>query len=329
MLLNEYKESYFQALMEMLWRHWTQIGIAGHIADNNSCYTLDPEALLIFTARFARLDQRLYDLVPEWLKQYGTLINIHRLKSLLSKSQWKDTQSLLLILDYASKNGEKKWQKLITSQNKPSETTPLFIDKETGEALFIPKDDSTAPAFGFLRPPYIPNSKISISLPFGTGSALLRLRAHYGATARAEIVMSLLSLPACSVQELARSSRFSWGVIQGVVSELICGGIVSCVPGIGSRKAYTLTEPEKIRQLISVERISYPDWANVYDILGSIWSTVSNPRLSKTSELTIHHELSRCIGGKKRSSLLNSGISELNCLTADKLDQLPAILQSI
>lgn len=326
---NEFKEAYFQSLMDMVWRQWTRIGIAGHTPETNSPYTVDPEALLIFSARLARLDQRLYDLIPEWLKQYGALININRLKTLLAKSHWKDTQSLLLILAYATADGEKRWDKLISSLNAPTPPTPLFTDWDTGNALFIPTEDTTAPTYGFMRAPYHPSAKISTALPQGNATLLLRLRAHYGCTARAEIILSLLCTSACSIQELSRNCRFSWGVIHSVVSELACGGIITCIPGIGSRKAYTLAEPDKIRHLLSVGSTSFPDWVSLFDILGSLWSTITHPRLAQLSEATIQHEINRCLTGRNRTALLTSGIPELSSLTTETIHHLPSILQSL
>ena len=326
MLLNKYKETYYQALTDMLWRQWVAIGIAGYAPETKTTYTADPEALLIFTARFARHNQRLYDLIPEWLKQYGSLINLHRLKTLLAKSQWKDTQSLLLLLTYASAPGEKRWHKLIATQHTPGPATPLFIDPATASPLFIPTQDPTALTLGFLRPPYTPASKITTTLPVTPATHLLRLRAHYGTTARAEIILALLNTPTCSVQELTRVCSFSWGVISSVIAELTCGGIITPMPGVGTRKTYTLTEPAKIKQLISASSIQYPDWPAIFDTLGKTWTTISNPRLATLSEPTIHHEISRCISDTHRARLLKSNILQLRNLTPDTLLQLPSCL---
>lgn len=326
MLLNKYKETYQQALTDMLWRQWVDLGIAGYAPESKSGHTADPEALLIFTARYARYNQRLYDLVPEWLRQYGSLINIHRLKTLLSKSQWKDTQSLLLLLTYATAPGEKRWQKLISTLHTPGPASPLFIDPDSGTPFFIPKADPSAARLGFQRPPYIPAAKITTTLPENPATYLLRLRAHYGTTARAEIILALLNTPACSVQELTRACSFSWGVISSVLAELTCGGIITPMPGVGTRKIYTLTTPEKIKQLISASRIKFPDWPAIFDTLGKISSTLSNPRLATLSEATLRHEINRCISDTHRTRLLQSNLPLLRNLTPDSLLLLPTTL---
>jgi hypothetical protein len=329
MLLNEYKKTYYQALADLLWRQWCHLGIAGHSMDSGMQHSVDPEALLIFTARFARYDQRLFDLIPEWLKRFGTLINLHRLKSLLNKSRWADRQALALMLAYAGADGDKRWNKFSAALNSPATEQDLFLDWQSGEALYTPHFDSLAKQFGFRRNNYIPTAKIAATLPHTPATQQLRLRSHYGTTARAEIILSLLTAPTRSAQNLAKSSGFTWGVVRATLDELICGGIVAETAGIGTRKAYTLTAPAAILNLLNAESISSPPWEDIYDFLGSLWDVVSNPRLANLSEATIRHEITSCFNNQQRAALLNCGIPALAALSPEHLPQLPQILDSI
>ena len=56
MSVREFRDEYFNALLDLVWRQWTRLGISGHIASDNSPYVVDPEALLLFSSSFCRYD---------------------------------------------------------------------------------------------------------------------------------------------------------------------------------------------------------------------------------------------------------------------------------
>ena len=70
MSVNKFKQELLNAILELLWKQWTLLGVAGQINAHDN-FVLDPEALLIFSAHFAKFDQRLYDLVIDWLQCNG------------------------------------------------------------------------------------------------------------------------------------------------------------------------------------------------------------------------------------------------------------------
>lgn len=108
MSVNKFKSDLLDSILELLWRQWTQLGVAGAVNSKDD-WVLDPEALLIFSAHFARYDQRLYDLVIDWLQCNGESINLPRLKALLKRFDHADRKSLGFI---AASVKSKKWQPL-------------------------------------------------------------------------------------------------------------------------------------------------------------------------------------------------------------------------
>ena len=112
--------------------------------------------------------------------------------------------------------------------------------------------------------------------------------------------------------------KITWKTIQDVLEELISGGFVSSVDGVSRGKLYDLPEPDSIRKLFGVRPGSlFPNWLYIYDTIGLLWQTVSNPRLSKVSEETFSHELSSLYSDRLRQKLLKSEHPALNKTNLD------------
>ena len=67
MSATEYKKALLDAILSLLWRQWTGLGVLGYGQPLHNDTFADPEALLITSAKFARYDQRLYDLLVRQL----------------------------------------------------------------------------------------------------------------------------------------------------------------------------------------------------------------------------------------------------------------------
>ena len=90
MSVIEFKHNFFDSLNAFLWRQWIQLGISGQISTDAQRYVIDPEALLLFSSNFCRYDQRLYDLIIDWLNINGNFMNIQRLKAMQKKVHCRD-----------------------------------------------------------------------------------------------------------------------------------------------------------------------------------------------------------------------------------------------
>ena len=168
MSVQEYKRQVYDAIMDMLWRQWSSLGVPGQIAaEKNSVTVLDPEALLLFSAGFARYDQRLYDLILDWMGGHSCLINIQRLKALHAKADFKDTPSLGYISAVAAETEPSRWKKPAGDYS-PSCVVPavaLFRNQDDEPESFIPAYDSISLRYGFERNVRQKSSKIPSDIP--------------------------------------------------------------------------------------------------------------------------------------------------------------------
>lgn len=327
MSVLEFRKELYEFIQDMLWKHWTALGIPGHVSATAEEIIIDPEALIIFSSRFARYDQRLYDLILEWMQLHSSQINIQRLKALNSKAEIKDTASLGYISAVVSEVSPARWKKPTTDySSKTTEAVSLFMNMNDEPESFIPKHDTLALQHGFYRNVRNNTPKVPVPLPAGAATLQLRMRGLLGISARTETLLVLLTSKICKVQDIVERSGFIWKSIQEVLDELIAGGFVSYLSGCSRGKQYYLTEPEKIRKCLDAENVMFFNWLNIYDTLGLIWQSISNPRLSKLSDETINSMLTTLYENKLQRLLINSNAPSLKYA---KLKEIIEIIRSV
>ena len=331
MSAQEYKKQVFEAVQNLLWKQWTALGVPGHIATSKSNTVLDPEALLVFSAGFARYDQRLYDLILDWLQVHSPQINIQRLKALHVKAEWKDSASLGYMSTVAAKTNPTRWKKPAMDYlpDDPSSPVALFLDENGEPERYIPRQDKQALKYGFRRNVRIDAQDLSASLPKTTSTLLLRMRGFLGISARAETLLVLLTSPRCKVQDIVDRSGFTWKSIQDVLGELASGGFVSSVDGVSRGKLYYLPEPNSIRKLFGIRQgCLFPNWLCIYDAIGLLWQTISNPHLGEVSEETFSNELDCLYSDRLQQKLLKSGHHALGKTNLDHTS-FPRLISSL
>lgn len=328
MSAREYKKRLYEAVLDLLWKQWTALGIPGHVAASKSNTVLDPEAMLVFSAGFARYDQRLYDLIQDWLQVHSSQINIQRLKALQAKSEWKDSASLGYMAAVTAEADPIRWKKPAAGGKPDDAASPvgLFLDEDGRSERFIPRRDALALQYGFVRNIRRSTQKIPVSLPRTTLTLLLRMRGLLGISARAETLLVLLTTPQCKVQDIVDRSGFIWKSIQDVLGELTLGGFVSTLDGVSRGKLYYLSEPETICRVFGVRQgCTFPNWLSIYDSIGLLWQTVSNPRLNDVSSETVSNELETLYAECLRKKLLTSGCPGLSKTGLD-LTEFPKLI---
>lgn len=322
MSAQEYKIQLFASIQDLLWAQWTALGIPGQMSASTPETVLDPEALLLFSAGFARYDQRLYDLILDWLEIRSSQINIQRLKALHRKMKSKDTASLGYISAVTAETDPTRWKKPAEDYMRGNAASPvaLFRNQDDEPERFFPAQDDLALKCGFSRNHRRNSRKIPAKLPNKTATLLLRMRGLLGISARAEAILLLLSSTRCTVQDIVDRSGFSWKSVQDVLEELAAGGFVSSVNGITRGKVYLLNSPEKLRKVFDVQKCFFPNWLNIYDSIGLLWRTVSNPNLAKVSAETFQNELRRIYIDELQKKFLTSGHAVLSKADLNYLD---------
>ena len=327
MSVIEFKKDLLDAILDLVWKQWTQLGVTGQIG-TDSTLVLDPEALLIFSARFARFDQRLYDLVIDWLHCNGESINLPRLKAVLKRFPEADKKSLGFI---AASTKLKKWNVLAKSLLPDEEVAveTMFFAPDGSANDFTPHPDETAVRYGFRRSRYVPGSKV---MPFpqnGAAALLLRLRGAFGMSARAEAVLTMLNRDFCRIQYVADASGFSWKASRDVLNELCSSGIAATLDRNRRGRTYFLKDAKTVRSLFGVDRVSFPDWPTIFDMLHVLWECLGNPRLAEVSEKTAWGELRRVFAQKIGDRMQGCGIDSLSKLAAESVTALPELLREL
>ena len=321
MSVRKFKSDLLDSISELLWRQWTQLGVAGAVNSKND-WVLDPEALLIFSAHFARYDQRLYDLVIDWLQCNGESINLPRLKALLKRFDHADRKSLGFIVASVK---SKKWQQLAKSLlPKDSGVETMFFGNE-----FVPKPDETALRYGLKRNQYVQSNKVMPFASTGNASLLLRLRGAFGISARAEAILTMLNKEFCRIQDVVDAGGFSWKAASDVLDELCTSGIAVTLDKNKRGRTYFLKDSNTMHKLFEIKTVKFPDWLTIFEMLSVVWECISNPRLAEVSERTAVGELQRELAEKVNARLQNCGITTLSKLTSESVLTLPESVHSL
>lgn len=295
MLAEKFKAQFADTIMDFLWRQWSKLGVFGHMNKIDNNLVIDVEALLIFSSSFCRYDQRLYDLIIDWLIVNESLINIQRLKTLFKEAYHKDGNSLAYIAAQLNAHNKTRWHRLAKDYSVVSRnhTQFMFTDITNDNLNFCPHEDEIALKYGFSRSPYIFSGKITSMPNAHAATLLLRMRGILGVSARAETILILLEQKKCLIQELATKSNFAWKSIQDVLEELMLSGYVESVTGDKRGKYYILVSPAKIKSFFNVDSFSFIAWQQFFNIISILWSVVSNPNFAQLSDLTFYNEISR------------------------------------
>jgi hypothetical protein len=80
--LKEFKEKFYNDLLEIHWRHWTALGVTSHMKPEKT-WIIDLEPLIISTLTIGLQDKRLLSSSIEWLINNGEWINLSRLKRIV------------------------------------------------------------------------------------------------------------------------------------------------------------------------------------------------------------------------------------------------------
>ena len=328
MFASRFRQLYTDAILELLWKQWSSLGVSGHIDSAGNSFILDPEALLLFSSFFARFDQRLYDLVIEWLQLNGESINIPRLKAILKKFPFADKQSLGLM---AALVKNKRWQCFAKTlrPKKSSEKQALFLNTDGSGNVFIPHLSETALLYGYMRNEYVPGNKVVAFDNSTPGTLLLMLRGAFGLSARAEAIITMLNMDYCRIQDVADCGKYTWKATSDALEELYLSGIVVTLDGTKRGRSYFLKDASALRSLFGIKKVVFPDWCGIFNVLGRIYQIFNNPHIDDVSEKTIIGEVQAAFAGKNSYHLHLCGIPALARFTPDAICELPKIIRSI
>lgn len=298
MSLLSFKEELHEAIQDLLWRQWSRLGVAGYADEEASALVLDPEALLLFTSRWCSTEDRLYDAVVQWLSLRGGLINVSRLKALQKQSAWKVPSLLGKMAAEPALQDDKRWQRIAEEWRDSSE--------EGMPEQSLLAAEGKAP---------LSTRKVSRRLPQGAATALLRLRASVGVSARAEVLLLLMLSPYCPATELSARSGYSRSALHELLKEMVQGEAIEQETETPRGNCLLLRDAALWRAMLHLpETTEFPHWQHLYDALGLLWKTLANPRLGALSDQTQEAEWTRVYKNSVRRHLM---LSRLPALLSD------------
>ncbi len=235
------------ALLDWLWRSWISFGISGNGTEGRQDHVIDPEALVLASSRWARFDARLFDEILDWLSQYGHLIHLQRLQN-MQRSGLGDPKALSAIAAVLLEHSpQAKWKTLVTKTDLALPAEPLFLSLEE-KAAFWGQADPLFAQHGFQRGRMELRQLGQPPDPRRAANLCLKLRALFGTSARAEILLHLLTTGPATATEIARRSGYTTRSILLPLREMALSGHLSEPPRpTRSRPQRGITTPPRTR----------------------------------------------------------------------------------
>jgi hypothetical protein len=196
------------ALLDWLWRSWVSLGVSGHGPAARADRVIDPEALILAGSLWARYDARLFDEMLDWLCLHGGLIHLQRLRN-LHRTGLGDSQVLSAIAAVVVKHSpHSKWKALVSKPVSTEPLTPLFLSL-TERTIAWGEPDPLFAAHGYHRGRMELRQLSQPPDPRRASNLWLKLRSLFGTSARAEIILQLLTTGPATAGEIARRSGFT------------------------------------------------------------------------------------------------------------------------
>lgn len=312
MLPSEYSREVREKLLLFLWRQWAQLGLASASVEERDGWVIDPEALLLLTCTAGRWDPRLFDETIDWTNKNSRFINMPRLKSLLKRYGFRSGQVCGAIATIIASESSRLTWRFIPPEVKPT-TTPLFFDPQDRPMASFSHMDEIFLNFGYERGPV---QLRGLSRQFNAvmpETSLLRLRSLFGISARAEVVLYLLTHKMSHPSEIARDTGFSQKNVQDTLVDMAASGIVHVAALKGRKKSYFIREQDRRPFLYQPEQPPrWVTWAPLLRVLEDLLLSLQDLSEKEISPLLLSSKLRQLLKAL-RPGIEASGFGE--CLS--------------
>ncbi len=283
-----------RSVVDLLWRQWSALGVAGHVAPGGSA-AVDPEALLLVSTVFARHDARLFDEIADWLQQNGDWINLLRMARLQRELGLGDVTVLGALAEHLTqRSAHSKWKGFAKRPSQVDQPMLLFPH--------LPSPNRTDDIFrrwGWLRTPVEPRGLSKPPRTNQPGAFLLQLRALFGMQSRAEVLAWLLAHESGHPAQIARETGYFRGSVQNVLNELEISGHVYATRD-GREKRF-IAPREHWRFLLTwspdgpVEFPHWVPWAVLFTLIRRFHDLIASPAFAGYSADLQSIELNRAL----------------------------------
>jgi hypothetical protein len=272
------RDRFRELVLNLLWRQWGAIGVAGS-GRGNDAWVIDPEALLLVTTTFGRYEPRLFDEVLDWLNTNSQSINLQRLQN-LSKVIGRRSVLNGIAAHLARRTINGKWCALLRNAKPPAPSELLFTDVPV-----IGQPDELFAQHGWRRGPVKLRQLSQSPNPDQVTNLLFKLRSLFGVQARAEIMAFLLTNEAGHPAEMAERLAYFPRTIQSTLNDMERSGHV--LSGRSGREKRFWLRRDEWRFLITwrIPAREFPtwiDWASRFAALEAVWTFLTSAALSSS-----------------------------------------------
>jgi hypothetical protein len=268
-LLTEYRTGFRDRVLDLLWRQWIALGVAGH-GEQWRGSPIDPEALLLATCTVGRFDARLFDAMIEWMGVNGQYINVQRLKRIISTEEFAGEQVVRAVAATVSNSvSAAKWATTRTARGSDG-TAPLFFLKDGRPMPTVKELDPVFKEHGLLRDNYESRGVVQAFRPESASNLVLRLRAFMGVNARCEIITYLLLNEQGSPSSLARETYYFPLTISKAMAEMRDSGYLTSRVN-GRRRDHRLGPATWRDLLLGNNQVQWVVWPRVFRAIEAVW----------------------------------------------------------
>ena len=135
-----------------------------------------------------------------------------------------------------------------------------------------------------------------------------------GLSAWADPVLPTASVRQLTAAELAAFCGFTWKSTNEALQELCSSGLLHEIRLSTRGCSYKLKDAKQFAAMLSAEGCAILNWFALFEAIGTVWRTLSNPRLQKVSPEAIRGEL-ELLGREITSSLV---MADLPAMTGEE-----------
>ena len=271
--LKEFKERFYNDLIEIHWKHWTALGIASHVKPEKY-WIIDLEPLIISTLTIGLRDKRLLSASLEWLIKNGEWMNLSRLKRIMNffmepfpgmKEPLITPEIFGLFFDTYNKSARnkityKKVEPYGTEDNKIKEYKSIFNNFRTRDVVNEPK----------LRDPSL---------------LQILLRGFFGIDAHVETLIYLLVNDGGNSNFIAREIFYNQKNVYSILERWKEVQIVTKISGTKAASYYLIRKKELLSAVGLKGMPSYLNWTRTFVVLDRIAMALSTPPWSEDEYL--------------------------------------------
>lgn len=197
-----------EASTRAVWTQWASLGASAlqGSREEHAASIIDPEALLLFSLYLWDAERRLRDFAYWWAGVGSELVSVQRTKTLMKSFPPEAEERLGTFARWAVDAGDKRWRRFV------SDEVPAVPGGRSGKGLEKPR--------------------------LGAPSALmLRLRAGFGVSAKADVLAYLLGIgeQSASTQETAEATQYSRATVGGALGDMARAGFIQETTGRPAR----------------------------------------------------------------------------------------------